>query len=86
MRIGRALVLWNHPHHGDAFGHGQVQNSNKPCQIQIHCQRFQGIAQFKNRFVSIILTICFQVSIADEGMKGLVRGWAPTAIGYSAQV
>lgn len=28
----------------------------------------------------------FQVSVAEEGMRGLVRGWAPTAIGYSAQV
>ncbi len=28
----------------------------------------------------------FQVSVADEGMRGLVRGWAPTAIGYSMQV
>lgn len=27
----------------------------------------------------------FRVSIADEGMRGLVRGWAPTAIGYSMQ-
>lgn len=27
-----------------------------------------------------------QVSVAEEGMRGLVRGWAPTAIGYSAQV
>lgn len=27
----------------------------------------------------------FKVSVAEEGMRGLVRGWAPTAFGYSAQ-
>ncbi|EFX77348.1 hypothetical protein DAPPUDRAFT_106250 [Daphnia pulex] len=26
-----------------------------------------------------------QVFVAEEGMRGLVRGWVPTAIGYSAQ-
>lgn len=27
----------------------------------------------------------FKVSMAEEGMRGLGRGWAPTAIGYSMQ-
>lgn len=27
----------------------------------------------------------FKVSVAEGGMRGLVRGWAPTAIGYSMQ-
>ncbi|XP_074600966.1 solute carrier family 25 member 3-like [Brevipalpus obovatus] len=27
----------------------------------------------------------FRVSLKDEGMRGLGRGWAPTAIGYSMQ-
>ncbi|EFX69872.1 hypothetical protein DAPPUDRAFT_257954 [Daphnia pulex] len=28
---------------------------------------------------------CEKVFVAEEGMRGLVRGWVPTAIGYSAQ-
>lgn len=27
----------------------------------------------------------FRVSVAEEGMRGLARGWAPTFIGYSMQ-
>lgn len=31
-------------------------------------------------------SIIFQVTLKEEGVKGLARGWAPTAIGYSMQV
>merc|ERR1719495_1382249 len=27
----------------------------------------------------------FKVSVREEGMRGLAKGWAPTAIGYSMQ-
>jgi solute carrier family 25 phosphate transporter 3 len=27
----------------------------------------------------------FRITVAEEGMRGLLKGWAPTAIGYSAQ-
>jgi solute carrier family 25 phosphate transporter 3 len=27
----------------------------------------------------------FKVSIAEEGVRGLAKGWAPTLIGYSIQ-
>ena len=27
----------------------------------------------------------FRVTVAEEGAKGLAKGWAPTLIGYSAQ-
>lgn len=28
----------------------------------------------------------FKVSVREEGMRGLAKGWAPTFIGYSLQV
>jgi len=28
----------------------------------------------------------FQVTMKEEGAKGLARGWAPTLLGYSMQV
>lgn len=28
----------------------------------------------------------FQVTVAEEGVRGLAKGWAPTLFGYSAQV
>jgi solute carrier family 25 phosphate transporter 3 len=27
----------------------------------------------------------FSVTVREEGMRGLVKGWAPTLIGYSLQ-
>jgi solute carrier family 25 (mitochondrial phosphate transporter), member 3 len=27
----------------------------------------------------------FKVTVAEEGMRGLAKGWAPTLIGYSIQ-
>lgn len=37
-------------------------------------------AKYKNFFHG------FKVTVAEEGFRGLAKGWAPTAIGYSAQV
>lgn len=28
----------------------------------------------------------FKVSVREEGMRGLAKGWSPTFIGYSLQV
>lgn len=36
-------------------------------------------AKYRNMFNG------FKVSIAEEGMRGLARGWAPTFVGYSMQ-
>ncbi len=33
-----------------------------------------------------LLFITSQVTLAEDGMKGLVKGWGPTLAGYSAQV
>ncbi len=35
--------------------------------------------KYKNMFQG------FRVTAAEEGMRGFVRGWAPTLIGYSMQ-
>ncbi len=35
--------------------------------------------KYKNMFTG------FRVSVKEEGMRGLARGWAPTLIGYSMQ-
>jgi len=43
------------------------------CRIQVDPAKYKGI--FNG----------FKVSVADEGMRGLAKGWAPTLIGYSMQ-
>merc|ERR1711976_331468 len=43
------------------------------CRIQVDPAKYGGI--FKG----------FRVTVAEEGMRGLAKGWAPTFIGYSAQ-
>ena len=36
-------------------------------------------AKYQNTFTG------FRVTVREEGMRGLVKGWAPTLIGYSMQ-
>jgi len=43
------------------------------CRIQVDPAKYKGI--FNG----------FRVSVAEEGIKGLAKGWAPTLIGYSMQ-
>jgi len=43
------------------------------CRIQVDAAKYKGI--FNG----------FKVSMAEEGARGLAKGWAPTAIGYSMQ-
>lgn len=43
------------------------------CRMQVEPERYRGLVQ------GLTLTI------QEEGMSGLVKGWAPTAIGYSMQ-
>ena len=43
------------------------------CRIQVDPAKYGGIIKG------------FKVTIAEDGTRGLAKGWAPTAIGYSAQ-
>ncbi|XP_055353725.1 phosphate carrier protein, mitochondrial-like [Paramacrobiotus metropolitanus] len=43
------------------------------CRIQVNPAKYQGIMSG------------FSVTVKEEGMLGLTKGWAPTLIGYSAQ-
>ncbi|KAH9389252.1 hypothetical protein TYRP_008610 [Tyrophagus putrescentiae] len=43
------------------------------CRIQVNPEKYKSIANG------------FKVTVAEEGIRGLGRGWAPTAIGYSLQ-
>lgn len=43
------------------------------CRIQTNAEKYKGIVNG------------FKVTYAEDGMKGLARGWAPTLIGYSMQ-
>ncbi|XP_067934795.1 solute carrier family 25 member 3-like [Watersipora subatra] len=43
------------------------------CRIQVDPAKYKGIVNG------------FKLSVAEEGMKGLAKGWAPTMIGYSMQ-
>lgn len=43
------------------------------CRIQVDPDKYKGVVQG------------FKVSLAEEGLKGLAKGWAPTFIGYSIQ-
>lgn len=46
----------------------------------VKCRLQVDQAKYKNLFHG------FKVSVAEEGARGLVKGWAPTLLGYSAQV
>lgn len=46
----------------------------------VKCRLQVDQAKYKNLFHG------FKVSVAEEGMRGLAKGWAPTFFGYSAQV
>ena len=63
------------------------------CRIQTNPAKYKSIVTgfkvfqlFFKHLKNSWWVMSFQVSVAEEGMRGLVRGWAPTAIGYSAQV
>merc|ERR1712039_519076 len=43
------------------------------CRIQVDPAKYKGLATG------------FKVTLAEDGIKGLAKGWAPTLIGYSAQ-
>lgn len=43
------------------------------CRIQVNPDKYRGIVNG------------FRVTVAEEGVRGLARGWAPTLIGYSIQ-
>uniref|UniRef100_A0AC34Q6A2 Phosphate carrier protein, mitochondrial n=1 Tax=Panagrolaimus sp. JU765 TaxID=591449 RepID=A0AC34Q6A2_9BILA len=43
------------------------------CRIQVNPEKYKGIVSG------------FRTTIADDGMRGLTKGWAPTAVGYSLQ-
>merc|ERR1719315_927090 len=43
------------------------------CRIQVDPVKYKGIGQGA------------KVTMAEDGLVGLTRGWAPTAIGYSVQ-
>lgn len=45
----------------------------------VKCRLQVNPTKYKNVFTG------FKVTVADEGMRGLGRGWAPTFFGYSAQ-
>lgn len=46
----------------------------------VKCRLQVDQAKYKNLFHG------FKVTVAEEGARGLVKGWAPTFFGYSAQV
>ena len=45
----------------------------------VKCRLQVDAAKYKN------LGTAFKITLAEDGTKGLVKGWAPTLIGYSAQ-
>lgn len=46
----------------------------------VKCRLQVNQAKYKNLFTG------FKVTVAEEGARGLAKGWAPTLFGYSAQV
>lgn len=46
----------------------------------VKCRLQVDQAKYKNLFTG------FRVTYAEDGARGLAKGWAPTAFGYSAQV
>jgi solute carrier family 25 phosphate transporter 3 len=43
------------------------------CRIQVNPEKYKSIIHG------------FKTSVAEEGIRGLAKGWAPTLIGYSIQ-
>lgn len=43
------------------------------CRIQVNAEKYKSIGNG------------FKITVAEEGIRGLARGWAPTLIGYSIQ-
>ena len=43
------------------------------CRIQVDPAKYQSLGK------------AFRITIAEEGVRGLAKGWAPTLIGYSMQ-
>ncbi|CAB3397929.1 unnamed protein product [Caenorhabditis bovis] len=43
------------------------------CRLQVNPEKYGGIVRG------------FKISVAEDGLRGLVKGWVPTTIGYSAQ-
>lgn len=46
----------------------------------VKCRLQVDKAKYKNLFHG------FKITVAEEGARGLAKGWAPTFFGYSAQV
>lgn len=46
----------------------------------VKCRLQVDQAKYKNLFHG------FKITVAEEGARGLAKGWAPTLFGYSAQV
>lgn len=46
----------------------------------VKCRLQVDSAKYKN------LIHGFRVTLSEEGARGLAKGWAPTLLGYSAQV
>ena len=43
------------------------------CRIQVDPVKYQSLGK------------AFRITVAEEGVRGLAKGWAPTLIGYSMQ-
>lgn len=63
---------------GGALSCGLTHTAIVPLDL-VKCRIQVDGAKYKN------ITTGFKVSVAEEGMRGLAKGWAPTLIGYSIQ-
>ena len=63
---------------GGALSCGLTHTAVVPLDL-VKCRMQVDGAKYKN------ISTGFKVSIAEEGARGLAKGWAPTLIGYSIQ-
>ncbi len=63
---------------GGALSCGLTHTAVVPLDL-VKCRIQVDSAKYKN------ISTGFKVSIAEEGVRGLAKGWAPTLIGYSIQ-
>lgn len=61
------------------FNSGSTHTLLTPLDL-VKCRLQVNQAKYKN------LITGFKVTLAEDGSRGLAKGWAPTAFGYSAQV
>lgn len=85
MRYGWNARLWANPH-GDCYiGRAEVSKTSTLTHKYNNDHNLIITLYLIKMVVQIGLQSSVRKILAEEGARGLVLGWAPTLVGYSAQ-